>query len=30
VADTWNTHSLEDVAKWVVFPVRSRTSGTRV
>jgi hypothetical protein len=30
VADTWDTHSHEDVAEWAVLPAQSRTGGTRV
>jgi hypothetical protein len=30
VADTWDTHSSEDVMERVVLPARSRTGGTRV
>jgi hypothetical protein len=30
VADTWDTHSREDVVEWTVLPARSRTGGTRV
>ena len=30
VADTWDTHSREDVADWTVLPAWSRTGGTRV
>jgi hypothetical protein len=30
VADTWDTHSREDVVEQAVSPTRSRTGGTRV
>jgi hypothetical protein len=28
--DTWDTHQREDLAKWLVLPAWSRTSGTLV
>jgi hypothetical protein len=30
VADTWDTHSCEDVVGWTMLPAWSRTGGTRV
>ena len=30
MADTWDTHRHEDVAKWAMLAAWSRTGGTRV